>query len=82
MVSFLPCSELNLVSVAASVGVSWGHLEALWGSFVHLCSSKVATEGSCEGKCGRVVPMDVLETRKHTYFQWILTFFEIHVRHP
>ena len=75
LVSFLPCSELNLVSFGASVGVIWCHLGALWGSFVHFCSSKVATEGSGEGNCVRVVSMDVLETRKHTDFQWILTFF-------
>ena len=67
LVSFLPCSELNLVSFGASVGVVWCHLRALTGSSVHFCSSKVATEGSGEGKCGRVVSMDVLETRKHIF---------------
>ena len=68
---------------SARQGVIWCHFGALRGGpFVHVCSSKVATEGSGEGKCGRVVSTDVLETRKHTYFQWILTFFEIRRRPP
>ena len=65
---------------SARQGVIPCHLGAPRGSFVHFCGSKVATEGSGEGKCGRVVSTDVLETRKHTYSQWILTFFEIRRR--
>ena len=60
---------------SACQGVILCHLGALRGPFVHFCCSKVATEESGEGKCGRVVPMDVLETRKHTYFKWILLVF-------
>ena len=66
----------------AGQGVILCHLEALRGSFVHFCGSKVATEESGEGKCGRVVPVDVLETRKHTYFQLISLLFEIRRRRP
>ena len=51
---------------SARQGVILCHLVALRGSFVHFCGSKVATEESGEGKCGRVVPMDVLQHRKYT----------------
>ena len=51
---------------SARWGVVWCHFGAPRRSFAHLCGSKVATTRLDVGKCGRVVPMDVLEHRKHT----------------